>query len=216
MSKNLTNVLKSIIINPRGGIMNINELATFIEKTTQWERLYRGWIQMGLQKDFKAGGDNFVRSNILELGFESCTELKYVDRTGCDFILEIDGHEVRIETKFTTKARVHKKTKIKPFKMKNFRGKIDEEAFQKYKDIDECDFVLLIDIKNYDLILIDISEIKNTYQMSGDGIFTDYIDINDCVMLKNPVIFPKPLVEYENVPEKYNVFLRKLVTEVFK
>ncbi len=209
-------MLKSIIINPKGVIMNINELATFIENTTQWKKLYSGWIQMGLQTDFKAGGDNFLRSKILELGFEHCTKFKYVDRTGCDVVLENDGEEVRVELKFTTKARVHSNRKITKIKMKNFRGKIDEETFQKYKNIDECDFVLLIDIRNFELILINISTIKDSYHMDGDGIFTNQIDITDCVMLQNPVIFPKPLIQYESVPEKCNAFLRNLVTEVFK
>lgn len=160
-------------------MITTTELKKICETQWDWNKIFGAVVDVYSDKGFKSKADNFLRSRILELSVVSFSELVHVDEDGVDFTLMIDGQEVLIEGKF--QKDFFKQRKIKgtnefhtcnKVKMKNYRGKIDEEAFKRFREENKFDYVLIVDRECLKVALASRETAQKYYVHEGDGVFS--------------------------------------------
>lgn len=167
----------------------IDHLKTICETEWDWNKIFGAVVDVYSDKGFKSKADNFIRARILELSVVTFSELLHVDEDGVDFILMVDGQKVLIECKFQKdffKKVRNKKTKTfnvrNKVKMKNYRGKIDEEAFNRFKTENKFHYVMIIDREQLKVALASKETAQKYYVHEGDGVFS-YLPYNELTYL---------------------------------
>ena len=173
-------------------MITVDYLKTICETQWDWNKIFGAVVDVYSDKGFKSKADNFIRARILELSVVTFSELIHVDEDGVDFVLIVDGKEVLIECKFQKdffKRVKNKKTKTfntgNKVKMKNYRGKIDEEAFNRFKTENKFHYVMIIDREQLKVALASKETAQKYYVHEGDGVFSylpydelTYLDLN--------------------------------------
>jgi len=170
-------------------MITIDYLKTICETQWDWNRIFGAVVDVYSDKGFKSKADNFIRSRILELSVVTFSELIHIDEDGVDFILMVDGQEVLIEGKF--QKDFFKQRKIKgtnefhtcnKVKMKNYRGKIDEDAFNRFKGENKFHYVMIIDRECLKVAFASKETAQKYYVHEGDGVFS-YLPYNELTYL---------------------------------
>jgi hypothetical protein len=130
---------------------------------------------------FKSNSDNFIRAKVLELSVVSFSNLIYVDEDGVDFSLNVNGQEVLIEGKFL-KGFFKKNGTCSEVKMKNYRGDVSESTFQRFKNENKFDYVMVIDRNCYKVALASRETAQKYYVSKGDGVMAQ-IPYNELTIL---------------------------------
>jgi hypothetical protein len=152
-------------------MISIQELKTICENDFDWNKIFGAVNDAYCDKGFRSNADNFIRAKILELSVVSFSELIHIDEDGVDFLLMVDGKKVLIECKFL-KGFFKSNGTCKEVKMKNYRGKVDEEAFNRFKTENKFHYVMIIDRDCYKVALASKETAQKYYVSKGDGVMS--------------------------------------------
>lgn len=152
-------------------MISIQELKTVCEKEFDWNMIFGAVKDAYSDVGFKSNSDNFIRAKVLELAVVSFSELKYLDEDGVDFSLTVNSEEVLIECKFF-KGFFKSNGTCKEVKMKNYRGKVDEDAFNRFKTENKFHYVMIIDRDCYKVALASRETAQKYYVSKGDGVMS--------------------------------------------
>jgi hypothetical protein len=152
-------------------MITIQELKTVCEKDFDWNMIFGAVKDAYEDKGFKSNADNFIRAKVLELSVVSFSELVHIDEDGVDFLLIVNGEVVLIECKFL-KGFFKKDGTCKEVKMKNYRGKVDEEAFNRFRTENKFHYVMIVDRDCYKVALASKDTAQKYYVSKGDGVMS--------------------------------------------
>jgi hypothetical protein len=151
--------------------ITIQELKTICENEFDWNMIFGAVNDAYSDDGFKSNADNFIRAKVLELSVVCFSELIHIDQDGVDFLLMVDGEEVLIECKFL-KGFFKKDGTCKEVKMKNYRGDVSEEAFNRVKAENKFHYVMIVDRNCYKVALASKDTAQKYYVSKGDGVMS--------------------------------------------
>lgn len=162
-------------------MITIQELKGICETEFNWNNIFGAIKDAYSDSGFKSNSDNFIRAKVLELSIVSFSELNYLDEDGVDFSLDVNGQTVLIECKFL-KGFFKKDGTCKDVKMKNYRGDVSESAFQRFKNENKFDYVMIIDRDKYKVALASRDTAQKYYVSKGDGVMSQ-LPLNELTIL---------------------------------
>lgn len=160
-------------------MISIQELKKVCETEFDWDMIFGAVKDAYSDEGFKSKSDNFIRSRIQELSVVTCSKLIHIDEDGVDFSLMVGDKEVLIEGKFQKDFfKLVRNRKTKKFhtgnkvKMKNYRGKINEHTFNRFKEENKFDYVMIVDANQLKVALASKETAQKYYVHDGDGVFS--------------------------------------------
>jgi hypothetical protein len=151
--------------------ITINDLKYCLETQFNWNKIFGIIKDLYSDNGFQSNSDNMFRSKLFEWSIQLLSNCVYVDQDGVDFNMKLYDQIVNIEAKFC-KNYFGKTKKCGNIKMKNYRGSTDMDTYERMRNENKFDYLMIIDTTQYRVGLADRDTAQRYYYPYGDGIWT--------------------------------------------
>ena len=151
--------------------ITIDDIKYCLETQFNWNKIFGAIKDLYLDEGFQSNSDNMLRSKLFEWTIEHLSDCVYVDQQGVDFVLKLYDIIVKLEAKFQ-KNYFGVTKKVGNIKMKNYRGSTDNDTYERMRNENKFDYLMIIDTAQYRIGLADRETAQKYYYHYGDGIWT--------------------------------------------
>lgn len=148
-------------------------LIDHLEQDVDWGKVFGVVEDLYTDDGFTSRADNFITSTCVELALEKFSNLKRVDQIGYDFTYGDLKVELKMRKGLFYKRRPNATQAVK---MKNFQG--NKKTLNEFKEQSTFDYCIILDLTNYQVIVVEDETIREKYYEDGDGVFVK-LDLGD-------------------------------------